>query len=81
MGMKPFYLDAHDWGMNQAFMLIERPPNRELTDSDLTAMKLTRARAMELIARLNSQRDRALRSTGSGSYRVLLTEVRHDWDR
>jgi predicted dienelactone hydrolase len=73
MGMKPFYLDAHDWGMNQAFMLIERPPNREpLTESDLTAMKLTRARAMDLIARLNSQRDRALRSTGSGSYRVLL---------
>ena len=73
MGMKPFYLDVHDWGMNQAFMLIERPPNGEpLTDSDLAGMKLTRARAMELISRLNSQRDRIMRSTGRGSYRVLL---------
>ena len=71
--MKPLYLDVHNWGMNQAFMLIERPPNREpLTDNDLSAMKMTRARAMELIARLNADRDRALRSTGMGSYRVLL---------
>ena len=29
MGMKPFYLDAQGWGMDQAFMFIERPPNRE----------------------------------------------------
>lgn len=73
MGMKPFYLDVHGWGMNQAFMLIERPPNREpLTDNDLAAMKLTRERALELIERLNSPRDRALRATGRGSYRVLL---------
>lgn len=73
MGMKPFYLDVANWGMNQAFMLMERPPNREpLTESDLSAMKLTRPRAMELIARLNADRDRALRSTGMGSYRVLL---------
>lgn len=73
MGMKPFYLDAQGWGMNQAFMLIERPPNHEpLTDSDLSAMKMTRSRAMEFIARLNADRDRALRSTGTGSYRVLL---------
>ena len=28
MGMKPFYLDVRGWGMNQAFMLMERPPNR-----------------------------------------------------
>ena len=73
MGMKPFYLDANDWGMNQAFMLIERPPNREpLTDDDLAAMKMTRERALALVARLNSLRDRTLRSTGRGSYRVLL---------
>jgi pimeloyl-ACP methyl ester carboxylesterase len=73
MGMKPFYLDVQSWGMNQAFMLIERPPNREpLTDSDLSAMKMTRARAMEFIAQLNADRDRALRNTGMGSYRVLL---------
>jgi hypothetical protein len=73
MGMKPFYLDVQGWGMNQAFMLIERPPNREpLTDADLAAMKVTRARAMEIVGRLNADRDRALRSTGMGSYRVLL---------
>ena len=73
MGMKPFYLDVRNCGMDQAFMLIERPPNREpLTDSELSAMKMTRARAMELIARLNADRDRALRSTGMGSYRILL---------
>ena len=71
--MKPFYLDVQGWGMNQAFMLIERPPNREpLTDADLAAMKVTRARAMEIVGRLNADRDRALRSTGMGSYRVLL---------
>jgi hypothetical protein len=73
MGMKPFYLDVRGWGMNQAFMLIERPPNREpLTDQDLSAMKMTRARAMGFIAQLNDDRTRALRSTGMGSYRVLL---------
>lgn len=73
MGMKPFYLDAQGWGMNQAFLLLERPPNREpLTNEDLRAMKLTRERAEELIARLNRQRDRTLQSTGTGSYRVLL---------
>jgi hypothetical protein len=73
MGMKPFYLDVNNWGMNQAFMLIERPPNREpLTDSDLSAMKMTRVQAVKLIAQLNADRDRALRSTGTGSYRVLL---------
>lgn len=73
MGMRPFYLDASGWGMNQAFMLIERPPNREpLTESDLESMKMTRAQATELIAQLNARRDRTLRSTGKGSYRVLL---------
>ncbi|MBL8214199.1 MAG: hypothetical protein JNK87_25995 [Bryobacterales bacterium] len=71
--MKPLYLDAHDWGMDQPFMLIERPPNRgPLTDDDLTAMKMTRVRALDLIARLNSQRNRILQSTGRGSYRIVL---------
>lgn len=71
--MKPFYLDVRGWGMNQAFMLIERPPNREpLSDQDLSAMKMTRARAMEFIAQLNTDRTRALQATGMGSYRVLL---------
>lgn len=73
MGMKPFYLDVRGWGMNQAFMLIERPPNREpLSDADLAEMKVTRERATDIITRLNANRDNILRSTGMGSYRVLL---------
>lgn len=71
--MKPFYLDPRGWGMDQAFLVIERPPNRApLTDADLAQMKVTRERAAEIIARLNADRDRALRSTGMGSYRVML---------
>lgn len=35
-------------------------------------MKLTRERAVRLIATLNLQRDRTLQSTGAGSYRILL---------
>jgi hypothetical protein len=73
MGMKPFYLDAQGWGMDQAFMFIERPPNREpLTDADLAELKVTRDRATEILKRLNASRDRVLGSTGTGSYRVLL---------
>jgi hypothetical protein len=73
MAMKPYYLDARGWGMDQAFMFIERPPNREPpTAAELAEMKLTRAQAKELIERLNANRDRVLRSTGMGSYRVLI---------
>ena len=73
MGMKPFYLDVRGWGMNQAFMLMERPPNRgPLSDADLSELRLTRARAMNLIGRLNADRDRTMRNNGTGSYRVLL---------
>ena len=40
--MKPYYLDVRGWGMDQAFMFIERPPNREPpTDADLAEMKVT----------------------------------------
>jgi hypothetical protein len=73
MGMKPFYLDVRGWGMNQAFMLMERPPNRgPLSDADVSELRLTRARAMDLIGRLNADRDRVMRSNGTESYRVLL---------
>ena len=73
MGMKPFYLDAQGWGMDQAFMFIERPPSREpLTDADLAELKVTRDRATGILKRLNASRDRVLRNTGTGSYRVLL---------
>ena len=73
MAMKPFYLDARGWGMDQSFLFLERPPNRApLTDADLAQMKVTRERAAEIIARLNADRDRVLGSTGKGSYRVIL---------
>jgi hypothetical protein len=73
MGMKPFYLDARGWGMDQPFMFIERPPNREpLTDADLAELKLTLGQATEMRERLNASRDRVLQSIGTGSYRVLL---------
>ena len=71
--MKPYYLDVRGWGMDQAFMFIERPPNREPpTDADLAEMKVTRPQAKELIERLNASRDRILRSSGMGSYRILI---------
>ncbi|HVW07994.1 MAG TPA: hypothetical protein VHC90_05400 [Bryobacteraceae bacterium] len=73
VAMKPFYLDARGWGMDQPFLLLERPPNTApLTDADLAQMHVTLERAKEVVARLNEDRDRALRSTGTGSYRVLL---------
>jgi hypothetical protein len=73
MAMLPFYLDARGWGMDQAFMFIERPPSRgPISDADLAQLKLTRVRAEEVVARLNAGRDRVLQSTGTGSYRVLL---------
>lgn len=73
MAMKPFYLDARGWGMDQAFMMMERPPQREPpADAELARMKVTRARAMEMIERLNADRSRALGSTGTASCRLLL---------
>jgi pimeloyl-ACP methyl ester carboxylesterase len=73
MGMNPFYRTPDGWGMDQAFLLIERPPNRDpLTPADLAALKMTREQAAQLIEHLNANRDRTLRSTGKGSYRVLL---------
>lgn len=73
IAMKPFYLDTRGWGMDQAFMLIERAPKREPpTDGELAEMKVTRARIADILKRLNADRDRALGSSGTGSYRVLL---------
>jgi pimeloyl-ACP methyl ester carboxylesterase len=73
VAMQPYFLDARGWGMNQAFMLIERAPRIEPpSDQELAEMKLTRERAHQLLDQLNSSRDRALRATGGGTYRVLL---------
>ncbi len=70
---QPYFLDARGWGMDQAFMLIERSSRTEPpTDQELAAMKLTRARVTEIRKRLDSRRDRALRATGKGTVRVAL---------
>ena len=42
------------------------------TDEELTAMKMTRNQAEELLERLKARQDATLRNTGKGSYRVVL---------
>jgi hypothetical protein len=73
VAMRPFYLDARGWGMDQPFMLIERNPRAEPpSDKELAEMKISRERANEIVSRLRENRDRILRRTGGGTYRVLL---------
>jgi len=73
VAMQPYFLDARGWGMDQAFMLIERAPRKEPpSDQELAEMKLTRERADQLLKRLNMNRDRALHATARGAYRVVL---------
>jgi hypothetical protein len=72
--MQPFYLDPRGWGMDQAYMLIERarrstPPS----DRDLKGMGLTSPKALDLIARLVADHDTALGRTAKGSYDIVLT--------
>jgi pimeloyl-ACP methyl ester carboxylesterase len=77
IAMQPFHLDTRGWGMDQPFMLIERAPETTPpSDQALAAMKLTRQRADELLARLRHEHDVALRSTGRGSYRVVLDRTK-----
>ena len=71
--MKPFYLDARGWGMDQPFMLIERAPRTTPPgDQELAAMKLTRPQADELISRLRARQRCHAAKHGQGSYRVVL---------
>ena len=72
-GFAPYYLDERGWGMDQAFMLIERAPDTDPpTDEELAAMKMTRSQAYELLAKLKARHDAALRNTGKTSYWVVL---------
>lgn len=72
-GMRPFHPGPRDWGMDQAFMLIERSfPPGPLSEKDLAEMKLTRERVEDLLSRLRAYQEQALRSTGGGSWRVIL---------
>jgi hypothetical protein len=72
-GKRPFYLGAGSWGTHQRFMLFRRagesgPP----PDEELAAMKITRERANELLARLDRDHDAALQAVRGGSYEVVL---------
>jgi predicted dienelactone hydrolase len=70
---QPYFLDVRRWGMDQPFMLIERAPRTEPpSDQELAAMNLTRERLNEILKRLDTRRDRALRATGKGAYLVVL---------
>ncbi len=73
VAFQPYFPDASGWGMDQAFMLIERAPRTETpTDKELSEMKLTRGRVSELLERLHSRRDRTLRRAGKGTVLVVL---------
>ncbi len=73
VAMQPYFPDARGWGMDQAFMLIERAQRTEPpSDQELAQMKLTRERVNEIHKRLDANRDRVLRATGKGAYRVVL---------
>jgi pimeloyl-ACP methyl ester carboxylesterase len=70
---KPFYLDARGWGLDQSFMLILRdPPTRRLSDAEVAQMKMSRQRLEQIMTRIDTYQETALRSTGKGSYRVRL---------
>jgi predicted dienelactone hydrolase len=73
VAMQPYFPDARGWGMDQPFMLIERAQRTEPpSDQELAQMKLTRERLNEVRKRLDANRDRVLRATGKGAYRVVL---------
>src|SRR5262249_35277934 len=73
----PFYLDARGWGMDQPFLLMARAPRKDPpTAQELAAMKMTRLQAEEIVARLKARQESILRSTGKGSYHVMLAPDR-----
>jgi len=71
---QPYSLGPRGWGMDQAFMLIERAPSAtSLSDQELAQLKLTRQKADDLLRRIDEKHKDALRNTGKGSYDVVLT--------
>jgi hypothetical protein len=76
-GWAPYHLDPRGWGMDQAFMLIQRsPPTEPPSAEELAAMKLTLAQAEEIVARLKAYEQSTLQNTGKGSYQVLIDTKR-----
>jgi hypothetical protein len=74
-GKQPLHPGAGGWDVNQQFMLIQRagetgPP----PDEELAAMKITRERATELLARLDRDHDAVLQAVRGGSYEVVLSK-------
>jgi predicted dienelactone hydrolase len=71
--MAPYYLDARGWGMDQAFMLIQRSPETGPPPAEeLAAMRMTLNQAETTLARLTAYQEATLRNTGKGSYQVFL---------
>lgn len=68
----PFHLDSSGWGMKQPFLLITRTRKELPTEKEAVAMHMTLSEVKELVASLRAAQERALRSTGGGSYRVSL---------
>jgi pimeloyl-ACP methyl ester carboxylesterase len=72
IGWAPFELDASGWGMDQAFLLIERLPKGFPSDAELAAMHMTRKQAEDTMRRLRARQDTILMRVGKGSYQVWL---------
>ncbi len=73
----PYYLDSSGWGMDQAFMLIQRSPETGPPPAEeLAAMKMTLAQAEAILARLEAYQQSALKNTGKGSYHILIDNKR-----
>jgi hypothetical protein len=68
----PFHLDSSGWGMNQPFLLFTRMRKEPPTEKEAVAMHMTLSEVQDLVANLRAAQERALQSTGGGSYRVLL---------
>ena len=69
----PFHVDAQGWGMNQPFFLMTRAHDRKPpSDQELAARNMTLAQAQAFVAKWQAIQERALESTGGGSYRVIL---------
>ena len=59
--------------MDQPFMLIERAPRNERpSNAELAEMKVTRQELDAILARLHTYKDRVLKSSSKGSYRIVL---------
>ena len=69
----PFHLDSSGWGMDQSFLLITRMRKEPPSEKELAEMHMTLSEVQDLVARLRAAQERALQSTGGGSYRVFLT--------